>query len=145
MLTHQSALPETVALLRRVPLFADATDKQLDAVAKVARAVDFPAGSVICAEYATGVGLHVIDHGTVSVTSSHSPTVTLGPGAYFGEIALIDGGPRMATVTAETPVKTLALVSWEFTGILETQPSVALHLVRELCLRLREQAAAFSH
>lgn len=145
MLVQPSAPPETKTLLRSVPLFADATDKELEAIARVARTVEFPAGSVICAEGVSGVGLHVIAHGTVDVTSSHSAPISLGPGAYFGEIAVVDGGPRMATVTAQTPVTTLAIVSWELRTIMDSQPQVMRHLVVELCRRLRDQAAAFSH
>jgi voltage-gated potassium channel len=145
MLLQPSAPPETTTLLRSVPLFADATAKELDAIARVARTVEFPAGSIICAEGVSGVGLHVIAHGSVSVTSSHSAPVTLGAGAYFGEIAVVDGGPRMATVTAETAVTTLAIVSWELRTIMDTQPQVMHRLVLELCRRLRDQAAAFSH
>ena len=144
MLLHHSAPAETKALLRGVPLFADATDRELDAIANVARTVDFPAGAVICAEGMTGVGLHVIVDGTVSVTSSHSRETALGPGAYFGDIALVDGGPRMATVTAQTAVTTLAIVAWEFKTIMDSQPQVMRHLLREMCQRLRDQAAAFS-
>ena len=145
MQLHPSDTLETKALLRGVPLFAGATDKELDAVARVARTVEFPQGAVICAEGVTGIGLHVIAAGTVNVSSSHSADARLGPGAFFGEIALVDGGSRMATVTAETPVTTLAIVSWEFRHIMETQPQVLHHLVLELCRRLRDQAAAFSH
>lgn len=145
MLLQPSAPPETMTLLCSVPLFADASDKELDAIARVARTVEFPANAVICAEGVSGVGLHVIAHGSVRVTSSHSAPVSLGPGAYFGEIAVIDGGPRMATVTAETAVTTLAIVSWELRTIMDNQPQVTRRLVLELCQRLREQAAAFSH
>lgn len=144
MLLKHHAPSEARALLRGVPLFQDMTDRELDAVAGVARTVEFEAGAVICQEGSSGIGLHVILEGTVAVSSSHSRDCTLGPGAYFGEIAVVDGGPRMATVTALTPVRTLAIVAWEFTSILDKHPQVVRRLVKELCVRLRKEAATIS-
>jgi CRP-like cAMP-binding protein len=138
--------PSTVEQhLRAVPLFADASDVDLAYVAVVAHPTRFPKGTIICAEGVRGVGLHVITDGQVRVTSSHSPEVVLSAGAYFGEMAVLDGGPRMATVVAATDVSTLVINAREFAQILDEQPAVARHLVLELCARLREQAAHVSH
>jgi CRP-like cAMP-binding protein len=131
--------------LRAVPLFADASDIDLAYVAVVARPQAFRKGTVICAEGVSGVGLHVITDGQVRVTSSHSPEVLLSAGSYFGEMAVLDGGPRMATVVAATDVSTLVIMAWEFARILEEQPAVMQHLVQALCARLREQAAHVTH
>lgn len=131
--------------LRAVPLFADATPEELAHIASVARPATFDKGTIICAEGVRGVGLHVITGGQVHVTSSHSPDSVLGPGSYFGEMAVLDGGPRMATVVAETHVSTLVLMAWEFAQICEEQPAVLKHLVKQLCDRLREQAAQVTH
>lgn len=131
--------------LRAVPLFADASDIDLAYVAVVARPQTFRKGTVICAEGVSGVGLHVITDGQVRVTSSHSPEVVLSAGSYFGEMAVLDGGPRMATVVAATDVSTLVIMAWEFARILEEQPAVMRHLVQQLCARLRAQAGHLSH
>jgi CRP-like cAMP-binding protein len=144
MLLKHHAPAEVRALLRGVPLFMDMTDRELDTIAAVARPVEFAPGAVICAEGTSGIGLHIIVEGTVLVSSSHSTDRTLGPGAYFGEIAVVDGGPRMATVTATTAVRTLSIVAWEFTGILDQHPQVVRRLVKELCVRLRKEAATIS-
>ena len=131
--------------LRAVPLFAGATPEQLAHIASVARPATFAKGTVICAEGVRGVGLHVITGGQVRVSSSHSPEALLGPGAYFGEMAVLDGGPRMATIVAATDVSTLVIMAWEFSQILEQQPAVLRHLVDQLCARVREQAAHLTH
>lgn len=144
MLLKHHAPSEVRDLLRGVPLFVDATDKELDAIASVARTVEFPQGAVICEEGATGIGLHVIVEGSVGVTSTHSADGTLGRGAYFGEIAVIDGGRRMATIRALTPVTTLAIVAWDFKTIMDEHPSVTRRLVLELCARIRAEAASFT-
>lgn len=139
-------VPSTIEQhLRAVPLFADASPEQLRHVATVARPATFTRGTIICAEGVRGVGLHVITGGEVRVRSSHSPDAQLGPGSYFGEMAVLDGGPRMATVVAATDVSTLVIVAWEFAQILDEQPAVLRHLVEQLCARLRDQAGHVSH
>lgn len=141
----QSVPPQTTQLLRGVPMFATTSDKELKLIASVARSVSFEPGTVICDEGKSGIGLHVLVEGEVEVTSSHAPPSRLGPGAYFGEIALLDGGPRLATVRATTHVSTLSIVAWDFKAILDEQPAVARGLLLEMCRRLREQAAAYTH
>jgi voltage-gated potassium channel len=131
--------------LRAVPLFAGASPTQLAHVASVARPTSFRRGTIICAEGVHGVGLHVITAGSVRVTSRHAPDLALGPGSYFGEMAVLDGGPRMATVVAESDVETLVILAWEFGRILDEQPEVLRHLVGALCARVREQAAHLTH
>jgi CRP-like cAMP-binding protein len=144
MLAKSHAPAETIELLRGVPLFVDMGDKELQEIARLTRSMEWPEGAIICAEGASGIGLHVIANGTVRVSSTHGTDGTLGRGAYFGEIALIDGGPRMATVVAVTPVTTLAIVAWEFKGIIEEHPTVAMRLIKELCGRIRTQAGTFT-
>ena len=62
---------------------------------------------------------------------------TLGAGSYFGEISLIDGGPRSATVTAKSDLKTVSLTSWDFNALLDEYPELARELLIQLCGRLR--------
>ena len=66
----------------------------------------------------------------------------LHPGDYFGEISLIDGGPRSATVQADVPMRTLSIASWEFKPLLEEHPAIARHMLVELCRKLRGAEAA---
>ena len=127
--------------LRAVPLFAASSEEELARIASVARPAAFARGRTICAEGVFGVGMHVITEGWVQVRATHAPDTRLGPGAYFGEMAVLDGGPRMATVTAFTDVRTLVLDSYAFGKILDDQPRVVRQLLDHLCRRLREQAA----
>ena len=130
--------------LRVVPLFAAASDQELARIAAVVRPASFARGRTICAEGVFGVGMHVITDGWVQVRATHAPETRLGPGAYFGEMAVLDGGPRMATVTAVTDVRTLVLDGYDLSKILDEQPAVVRKLLDHLCQRLRDQAANVS-
>jgi CRP/FNR family transcriptional regulator, cyclic AMP receptor protein len=127
--------------LRAVPLFAAASSQELERIARVVRPASFSRGRTICAEGVFGVGMHVITEGWVQVQATHAPETRLGPGAYFGEMAVLDGGPRMATVTAVTDVRTLVLDGYDLAKILDEQPAVVRKLLEHLCQRLRDQAA----
>ncbi len=70
---------------------------------------------------------------------------TLGPGDFFGELSLIDRGPRSATVVAQTTLKTLSLVSWEFMPLLDRNPSIARKLLIVVCKRLRNERTSHTH
>ncbi|MBA2725735.1 MAG: cyclic nucleotide-binding domain-containing protein, partial [Actinobacteria bacterium] len=69
----------------------------------------------------------------------------LGPGAFFGEIALLDGGPRSATVVAEGDVTTLSLPTWAFRSILKANPTLALKMLEEVCRRLRTSESSLTN
>lgn len=128
---------DKVALLKTVPMFAACTRKELGAVAGIAKRVDFEAGRVICKEGETGAGFHVIVEGETKVQVGGRTRRRLGPGAFFGEIALLDGGPRTATVIAETDVSTLSVPVWNFRTLLRRQPTLAVKLLEEVCRRVR--------
>jgi CRP/FNR family cyclic AMP-dependent transcriptional regulator len=124
-------------LLKTIPIFSSCSRKELDGIASIVKEVEFPAGRVICKEGETGVGLHVVVEGETSVQIGGRTRRRLGPGAFFGEIALLDGGPRTATVVADTPVKTLSIAAWTFRSMIKTQPGLALKMLEETCRRLR--------
>jgi CRP/FNR family transcriptional regulator, cyclic AMP receptor protein len=123
--------------LRRVPLFAGCSDRELKSIAASVKEVHFPAGKTICKEGDSGVGLHVILDGDTKVQINGRTRRRLGPGAFFGEIALLDGGPRSATVIAETDVTTLWLAVWSFRSVLSANPSLAVKMLEELGRRVR--------
>lgn len=129
MVTKQDRL----AMCADVPLFAGLSKRQLQEVIRTATEVNHPEGDVIVQEGSTGVGFHLILEGQARVTIGGRSRAVLGPGDYFGEISLIDGGPRTATVTAETPVRTLSLTSWEFRPMLKRNPEIAHKLLVHLC------------
>lgn len=132
-------------LLRTVPLFAGCSDRELKAIAGSGKEVRFESGREICTEGETGVGLHVIIQGEVKVQVGGRTRRRLGPGAFFGEVALLDGGPRSATVVAETPLVTFVVPVWGFRTLLKGQPSLALKMLEEVCRRLRGADASLHH
>jgi CRP/FNR family transcriptional regulator, cyclic AMP receptor protein len=127
--------------LQRVPLFSQLERKDLERIANSFRQRDFKAGDTIASEGAGGAGFFVIGEGTAKVAVHGEDRATLGPGDYFGEIALIDEGARTATVTAETDMTTYAMTFWEFRPIVETDSRIAWKLVQALARRLREADA----
>ena len=128
------------SLLHNVPIFSDCSPKDLAAVARGMKEVNHKAGTVIAREGEPGVGLFVIVEGEAKVTIGDKPRRTLGPGEFFGEIALLDGGPRTATVTAETDIKAHVLVAWDFRPLVKDDPDLAWGLLRGVAgmLRTRE-------
>jgi CRP-like cAMP-binding protein len=128
---------ELVELLKTIPIFSSCTKAELNRIAAIVKEVEFPAGRTICREGDTGVGLHIVIEGETKVQIGGRTRRRLGSGAFFGEIALLDGGPRSATVVAETPVRTLSIPAWSFKTTLKSQPALALKMLEETCRRLR--------
>lgn len=101
----------------------------------------FPLGAVITEVGQSGVGFFIIESGTATVVAGGNRTRTLTSGDYFGEIALIDGGPRTARITADTELRCYGLTSWEFRPFVKARPDVAWALLETLAQRLRDQQA----
>jgi CRP-like cAMP-binding protein len=135
----------TLDRIRSVPLFSEFGDKELQRVAAIAKEVEFPPGKDIARQGETGVGFHMIVEGEVSVSVDGVNHATLGPGSYFGEMSLLDGGPRSATVTATSKLKTVSLTSWDFNALLDQYPELARSLLIQLCRRLRSVEQSVAH
>jgi CRP/FNR family cyclic AMP-dependent transcriptional regulator len=135
---------DRMELLRRVPLFADLERRELEQIATSLRERRFSAGETVLTEGRAGVGFFVIVDGTAKVTVRGEDRVTLSPGDYFGEIALIAETERTATVTAETDLECLGLTSWEFRPLVEQNGEIAWKLIQALARKLpqREQRPA---
>ncbi|HTC68109.1 MAG TPA: cyclic nucleotide-binding domain-containing protein [Acidothermaceae bacterium] len=127
----------TVKALRATDLFSSLSRRSLDAVASSAKVVKHAAGKELVSEGTSGIGFHLILEGTASVLVGGKRRAQIGPGQYFGEMSLIDGGPRSATITSETPVTTIYLSAWSFRPILKSEPEVAYALLLVMCGRLR--------
>jgi CRP/FNR family transcriptional regulator, cyclic AMP receptor protein len=132
-----AADPEIVQALGKTDLFAGLNKKHLTSIASQARLVHHHPGKDITEQGGGAAGFHLIKDGTASVRVSGHDRPSLGPGDYFGEISMIDGQPRSATVHAETDMTTISIPSWSFHPILEEEPEVAKVLLKVLCARLR--------
>ena len=140
----KTAKDKLTTYLKTVPLFSSCSRKELSTIAEIVKEVDFETGDVICAEGEIGVGLHIVVSGETKVQVGGRTRRKLGPGAFFGEIALLDGGPRSATVIAETPVHTISIPAWTFTSLLKAQPALAVKMLEETCRRIRSSEASLT-
>jgi CRP-like cAMP-binding protein len=129
------AVEETLA---RVPLFSGVKDKDLKKLGKRMQERSFDEGEVITTQGESGLGFFVIEDGNASVSRDEQVVRNLGPGDFFGEVALIDEGPRSATVVATTNLRCRGMTAWEFKPFVEEHPDVAWSLLQTLVGRLRE-------
>ena len=125
-----------VERLRSVPLFVSCTDKELAFIASRADEVDIPAGKVLTEKGQSGGDFFVILEGSAEVDAAQGKR-TLGPGEFFGEIALLDNGPRTATVKATTPMRCLVLGHSQFRDVLHQNGEIAVKILRAVTERLR--------
>jgi CRP/FNR family transcriptional regulator, cyclic AMP receptor protein len=130
--------------LRSVPLFAAFSEKQIRRIADAGKQVEFPEGRVVAREDQSGEGFHVILEGRVSVNVHGEERATLGPGQFFGEMSLIDGKPRSATVTVIEPTTTFSITSWEFHPLLD-DADFTKGLLAELAARIRASERSPTH
>jgi CRP-like cAMP-binding protein len=128
---------DTLAMLGSVPLFEELSQRELRTILGAAKKVEFDDGEAIVEEGASGVGFHLILEGEADVMVGDKKQATLKAGDYFGEMSLLDKGPRSATVRAAGPVRTLSLTSWAFLPLIDEHPSIAKKLLLEMSRRLR--------
>jgi CRP/FNR family transcriptional regulator, cyclic AMP receptor protein len=128
-----------IELLEQVPLFGGLPHGELERISRSFKERHFRAGDSVAAEGAGGVGFFVIGEGTASVDVHGEQRGQLGPGDYFGEIALIDDqARRTASITAETDLTCYGLTSWDFRPLVETNAEIAWKLLQVMARRLRE-------
>jgi CRP-like cAMP-binding protein len=127
----------SLELLQRIPLFADFDRGELERISRTFKDRTFEAGSTVVGEGKTGAGFFVIESGEATVSMRGDERGKLGPGDYFGEIALIDDGARSATVTADSELRCYGLTSWEFRPLVESNASIAWKLLETMAKRLR--------
>ena len=129
---------QIVGLLAGTPLFAGVDAAGLGRIAERMTEVDLPPDRVIARQGEIGTGFFIVVSGAVRVVRDGDTIAELGPGAFFGELSVIDRQPRVAQVLSAGPTTCLALASWDFEAIIGEQPSVAMAILRELAGRLRE-------
>ena len=138
--------------LRTIPLFAAVSDDDLEAVASLLIERSFPKNKTIVEEGMPGDYMYVVREGRVKVTKLSGDgrekiLEMLGAGSFFGELSLLDGAPRSASVKALTDTRILALSRSDFLGLLHRSPDLAMAVIQELTARLRQmddQASSLS-
>jgi pyruvate,water dikinase len=143
---HSGAPPgpprDPVAALQRVELFAGMDRRQAEQIRRLLKERRFAKGETVIMEGSGGAAFFIIDSGQAMVSSKGAELATLGPGDYFGEVALIDGGPRSATVTATTDLICHGLTFWEFRPLVERNGAIGWKLLQALAKQLRAAVSA---
>jgi CRP/FNR family cyclic AMP-dependent transcriptional regulator len=126
-----------VHLLQGVPLFSDLSARHLRRIAELAEEVRYATGDPVVQEGQPGGTFYVILEGAAKVTRKGRKLNELYPGDFFGEVSLLDGGPRTATVTAETPLVAIRLFRGEFSKLIAADPEIGRKIIAELAARIR--------
>ncbi|HYH92287.1 MAG TPA: cyclic nucleotide-binding domain-containing protein [Candidatus Saccharimonadales bacterium] len=129
-------MDQKLDMLGKVPLFAGLQRRDLEQVGRECDEVDLPAGRVIAKQGSWAEEFFIILDGTVDVTRDDKHLADLGPGDFFGEMALLGKIPRTATVTATTAVKVLVLGHREFNSVLASHPSIQSAVLQALASRV---------
>jgi CRP-like cAMP-binding protein len=127
--------------LAQIPLFAGLSKKDLKKVSSLATRLDLPAGKELTHQGSVGNEFLVVLDGEVDVIIDGKVIASRGAGDYFGEIALLDDRPRVATVLAKTPVSVEVIGRREFKALIEDQPEIAQQLLATMAQRLAEDEA----
>jgi CRP/FNR family cyclic AMP-dependent transcriptional regulator len=134
----------TSETLRSVPLFQGMTDRAIGAIEGLAEEAGFPRGAELTRQGAPGESFIVIVTGRASVVVDGRQVRQLGAGEYLGEISLVDGGPRTATVTAIEDIEALIVPRASFERLIDEFPAVRLEVMTALTRRIRSSAPALS-
>jgi CRP/FNR family cyclic AMP-dependent transcriptional regulator len=134
-------LASTESMLAQVDLFSGMSKRNLRKLTRLCHLAEHPAGHTIAAEGLGALAFHLVLTGEASVQRGGREVARLGPGSYFGEISMIDGKPRSASVIAVEPLTTMALHRSDFLALLESEPSVVRTILNGLCARIREADA----
>lgn len=137
MATPASPARDATTALQRVGLFADMDRRQAEQIARLLKERRFARGETVIVEGSGGAAVYLIASGEATVSHNGTEVTRLGPGDHFGEIALIDGGTRSATVTAASDLVCYGLTFWEFRPLVERNGTIAWKLLQALARRLR--------
>ena len=135
-------MPVSADLLRLVPLFAGMSDRSFASIAEVASEVDFAAGDDLVRQGEPGNAFYIIVSGRARVDRDGTTLRELGPGDFLGEIALIDGSSRTATVTALEPIGAVTVKRDDFAGLFDRLPVFRLEVLNALTQRIRATGGA---
>ena len=130
-----------VEVLRKVPLFAELSDEDLEQVARVFKKRQFSPGETVTKEGAGGAAFFLIESGEAEVTVRGRPRPPLTAGAHFGEVALIDGQQRSATIVASSELICYGLTYWDFQPLVQENSAIAWGLLQAMAKLLRAAQA----
>jgi CRP-like cAMP-binding protein len=131
----------SVELLQRVPLFADLKPRELERLSGSFKERTFDEGDTVATEGEGGAGFFVIESGEAVVTVHGDERARLGPGDYFGDVAMIDQGQRTASIVAKSELKCYGLTFWDFRPLVESDARIAWPLLQAMAKRLRAAEA----
>jgi CRP/FNR family transcriptional regulator, cyclic AMP receptor protein len=134
---YNSAVAASPDMLKKVPLFAGLDNKELQQIASSMRERKFKAGDTVTQEGAGGVGFFVVEEGQADVSVGGQAKGSVGPGDYFGEIALINESPRTATLTARTDMLCYGMTPWDFRPLVESNSTIAWKLLTAMAEKMR--------
>jgi CRP/FNR family transcriptional regulator len=135
---YNCAVPgASIDMLKHVPLFAGLDDRELEQIASSMRERRFKAGDSVTQEGTGGVGFFVVEEGEADVTVGGETRGTVGPGDYFGEIALINESPRTATLTARTDMVCYGMTPWDFRPLVESNSTIAWKLLTAMAEKMK--------
>jgi len=129
------------AAMAKVPLFSGLSKRAMNEIAKIADEIDLPAGKILTKEGARGREFFVLLEGTADVRSNTRLLAPLGPGDFFGEIALVTDAPRTATVTTTSPVRALVITDRAFRELMRKSPVIQGKVLEAVGLRLAANLA----
>jgi CRP-like cAMP-binding protein len=127
---------QKVELIKRVPLFAGLSKRELEEIASIADEIDLREGKVLTEQGRSAREFFVLLEGNADVSKNGERINQLGDGDFFGEIALVSRSPRTATVTATSPVRALVITDRSFRRLLENSPEIQLKVLEALAERL---------
>jgi CRP-like cAMP-binding protein len=131
-----------IELLQHIPLFNRVDERGMKLLAATFTQRAFKEGASLTVEGQGAAGFFVIEHGTAVVTVDGAERRTLGPGDYYGEIALVDGGARTATIRATSDGSAYGMAAWQFRPLVEEDSTIAWSLLEALASRVRDIEAS---
>ncbi len=127
-----------IEVLQRVPLFTDLNKRELRQIARLFKARHFATGQTVIQEGSGGAAFFVIESGEATIVVGGKKRKFLKPGDYFGEIALLDEGKRMATITASSELVCYGLTYWDFRPVVQANGVIGWKLLQGMAKMLRE-------
>jgi CRP/FNR family transcriptional regulator, cyclic AMP receptor protein len=134
---NRAVAAPSLDVLQRVPLFAGLERKELEQIAESMRERTFSAGQTVTEQGAGGAGFFIVESGEANVSVDGQQRGTIGAGDYFGEIALLTGSERTATITATSDLHCYGMTPWDFRPLVEGNPAIAWKLLQSMAEKLR--------